>query len=57
LRFHITAAGGFAINWIVLVALTELVGLYYLLSNLAGILAGFLWNYTLNVKWTWRSRA
>ena len=56
-RFHLTAAGGFVINWLVLVGLTEWTGLYYLLSNLAGILAGFLWNYTLNVKWTWRQRA
>ncbi len=45
------------INWVVLVGLTEWAGVYYLLSNLAGILAGFLWNYTLNVKWTWRQRA
>ena len=36
------------------VGLTQVAGLYYLVSNLAGILAGFLWNYTLNVKWTWR---
>jgi dolichol-phosphate mannosyltransferase len=53
-KFHVTAAGGFVINWAFLVALTELVDLYYLLSNLVGILAGFLWNYTVNVKWTWR---
>ena len=54
LRFHLTAAGGFAINYLFLVGLTELLDLYYLLSNLVGILAGFLWNYTVNVKWTWR---
>jgi dolichol-phosphate mannosyltransferase len=56
-RFHVTAAGGFVINWSVLVGLTHFAGLYYLLSNLVGILAGFLWNYTLNVKWTWKTRA
>ena len=53
-KFNVTAAGGFVINWAFLVGLTELAGLYYLLSNLVGILAGFLWNYTVNVKWTWR---
>ena len=52
-KFHVTAAGGFVINYSFLVGLTELAGLYYLLSNLVGILAGFLWNYTVNVKWTW----
>lgn len=56
-KFHVTAAGGFVINYLFLVGLTELAGLYYLLSNLAGILAGFLWNYTVNVKWTWRPPA
>ena len=54
LKFHLTSVGGFLINYTVLVALTELAGLYYLLSNLAGIVAAFLWNYTVNVKWTWR---
>ena len=53
-KFHVTAAGGFVINYIFLVGLIELAGLYDLLSNLVGILAGFLWNYTVNVKWTWR---
>jgi dolichol-phosphate mannosyltransferase len=57
LKFHVTAAGGFAINFVFLVGLTELAGMYYLLSNLVGILAGFLWNYAVNVKWTWSSRA
>jgi dolichol-phosphate mannosyltransferase len=56
LRFHMTAAGGFVINYAFLIGLTELAGLFYLLSNLIGILAGFVWNYTVNVKWTWRAR-
>lgn len=54
LRFHVTAAGGFVVNWTFLVGLTELTGMYYLVSNLVGILAGFLWNYVVNVKWTWK---
>lgn len=56
-KFHFTAFGGFVINYAVLVGLTELAGLYYLLSNLVGIMAGFLWNYAVNVKWTWRQAA
>jgi len=54
LRFHLTALGGFVLNYAVLIGLTELAGLYYLLSNLAGIVTGIAWNYTVNVKWTWR---
>ena len=53
LKFHLTAAGGFVINFTFLVGLTELAGLYYLLSNLVGILAAFAWNYSVNVRWTW----
>jgi dolichol-phosphate mannosyltransferase len=53
-RFHVTAAGGFVVNYTFLVGLTELAGIYYLVSNLVGILAGFLWNYVVNVKWTWK---
>ena len=54
MRFHLTALGGFVLNYAVLIGLTELAGVYYLLSNLAGIVAGMAWNYTVNVKWTWR---
>jgi dolichol-phosphate mannosyltransferase len=53
-RFHITAAGGFAINYAILWSVTEFLNVHYLLSNLLGILAAFLWNYAVNVKWTWR---
>ena len=56
LRFHITSAGGFVINYTFLVGLTELAGLHYLVSNMIGILAAFLWNYVVNVKWTWGQR-
>lgn len=52
--FHAVSAGGAAINWLVLFLLTEFAGVFYLLSNLAGILAGFLWNYLANRNITWR---
>ena len=54
LKFHMTAFGGFAINYVVLVTLTEVLGIYYLVSNLAGIAVAFGWNYAVNVHWTWR---
>jgi dolichol-phosphate mannosyltransferase len=54
-RFHLTAAGGFVINYALLWSLTEFRGVHYLLSNLVGILGGFVWNYCVNVLWTWRT--
>jgi dolichol-phosphate mannosyltransferase len=56
-RFHVTAAGGAAINWGTIVVLARLAGLvHYQVANLVGIAVAFLWNYTLNVRWTWRRR-
>jgi len=34
--------------------LTEVVGLYYMLSNLCGIAVATLWNYVANSWWTWK---
>jgi dolichol-phosphate mannosyltransferase len=56
-RFHLAAAGGFVINYVVLIALHESTGLALPWANLIGILAAFLWNYTFNVRWTWRQPA
>jgi len=53
-KFHVTAAGGFVINYVLLWSVTEFLSVHYLLSNLVGILAAFFWNYCVNVKWTWR---
>jgi dolichol-phosphate mannosyltransferase len=54
-RFHVTAAGGAALNWLAILLLARLGGVvHYQTANLVGIAAGFLWNYTLNVQWTWR---
>jgi len=52
--FHVVSVGGAAINWLILFVLTEFGDIYYLLSNLAGILAGFVWNYLVNRNITWR---
>jgi dolichol-phosphate mannosyltransferase len=52
--FHAVSAGGAAINWVILLVLTQFIGVYYLMSNLAGILAGFVWNYLMNRHVTWR---
>ena len=43
-------------NWLLLVFLTSAVGLNYMVSNLLGIAAGFLFNFVLNDIWTFRDR-
>ncbi len=54
IKFNVISLSGLAINLGVLWALTELLGLYYILSNLFGIAAASIWNYTANNWWTWK---
>jgi dolichol-phosphate mannosyltransferase len=54
LRFNLVSLAGLAINMGVLGLLTEVVGIYYLISQLFGIAAAILWNYLVNTWWTWR---
>lgn len=54
--FHVVSAGGLVINMGVLFLLTSVFGVYYLLSNLVGILLGFFWNFFVNRRVTWKSR-
>jgi dolichol-phosphate mannosyltransferase len=53
-QFNLICAVGAILNVVVLWALTSFAGLYYLLSNLAGIGVSTLWNYGLNSIVTWR---
>ncbi len=39
-------------NWMILLVLTEVFGVYYLLSNLIGIAVGTFSNYIVNDLWT-----
>ncbi len=55
LKYNLIGLAGLAINMGVLWVLTELVGLYYLLSNLVGIASTTVSRYILNLWWTWRS--
>lgn len=45
---------GIAVNIFILYSLTEFLGLYYILSNIAGIFCAFALNYTLESRLTWR---
>ena len=53
-RFNLICVAGIVINLAILVALTELLGVYYMISALFGVAAATLWNYVLSAMWTWR---
>jgi len=53
-KFNLVSLAGLGINMGVLWLLTEVFGLYYLLSNLCGIVVATLWNYLVNTWWTWK---
>lgn len=53
-KFNMVSLAALALNMGVLWFLTSVVGLYYLISNLFGIAAAVMWNYLVNVLWTWR---
>ena len=53
LSFHIVSAGGLIINMGILYLLTSIFGVYYLVSNLIGILVAFAWNFFVNRRVTW----
>jgi len=53
-KFNLICVGGLVINLVVLAALTELLGIHYMISALFGIAAATLWNYVMSAMWTWR---
>lgn len=53
-QFNLVSLIGLGINLGALLLLTNVLGLHYLLSNLAGIAIAMLWNYLINLGWTWR---
>jgi len=53
LGFNLACAIGATLNFVVLVTLTELLGLPYLISNAFGIACATLWNYIMSATWVW----
>jgi len=53
--FQAVSMAGLAVNLGVLYLLADVLQVYYLVANLAGILAAFAWNYTANRHYTWRA--
>jgi dolichol-phosphate mannosyltransferase len=55
LKYHISVLiSAVGINWLILVFLTEYYHVYYLLSNLIGIIIGTLFNFIMNDVWTFQ---
>jgi len=54
LKFNLVSLAGLGVNMGVLSLLTEVFGVYYLISNLCGIAMATLWNYLVNTWWTWK---
>ena len=53
-KYNLVSLVAVAINLGVLALLTEVFGVYYLISNLCGIAIATLWNFVANTSWTWR---
>jgi dolichol-phosphate mannosyltransferase len=55
-QYHISVGiAAILANWLLLVFLTEVVGIYYMISNLIGIAAGTTLNFVINDIWTFRA--
>jgi dolichol-phosphate mannosyltransferase len=54
-RYYLSASFSAAINYIVLLSLTEFFNVYYLLANLAGIFVGMIFNFLLGEHWVFKS--
>lgn len=53
-KFHIVAVTSVIINNAILFILHTGFGIWDVLAKFIGIIIAFIWNYLLNVKWTWR---
>ncbi len=55
-RDHVVRSVGVILNFAILLSLTSLFGVFYLLSQLIGLIVGMVWNYGGNQWWTWESK-
>lgn len=56
-RFHVAAAGSFAVSWLVLNGAATLLGAQYVLAAFMGSVASFVWSGLTNFLWVWRLRS
>jgi len=50
---HIVRSGGIILNLVILWLLTSVFGVYYLISQVIGILVAMIWNFAGNKWFTW----
>jgi dolichol-phosphate mannosyltransferase len=56
-QYHISVGmTAILVNWLLLIFFTEVLGIYYLISNMIGIAAGTLLNFIINDIWTFKAR-
>jgi dolichol-phosphate mannosyltransferase len=53
-RYHLVTGAAGLVNYLILLLLVRVFGMYDLLANLVGIAAGTLINFSLSSAWTWR---
>lgn len=54
IKFNVVSLFGLGIHAAVLAFFTEVVGLFYILSAVIAILSAMMWNFLINLRWTWR---
>jgi dolichol-phosphate mannosyltransferase len=54
IRFHVVAGVAGLANYLILLVLVSILGVWDVLANLIGIVFGTLINYFMNSLWTWR---
>jgi dolichol-phosphate mannosyltransferase len=56
-QYHISVGlTAILVNWLLLIFFTEVLGVYYLISNMLGIAAGTLLNFIINDIWTFKTK-
>jgi len=53
-RYNLVCVGAIAGSTTILYLLTTYAGFYYLLANLLAITVTSLWNFVMNMSWTWK---
>lgn len=53
LRDHAVRSVGMGVNLAILFVLTDLVGVFYMISQVVGAVVAVVWNFAGNIRWTW----
>ena len=53
-RFHVAAAGSFAVSWLVLNGAAVLLDVHYVVAAFMGSVASFVWSGLTNFLWVWQ---